>query len=77
MHEIVGGYGKALFDELHLADVVLRLQTENVVDATLEIEVVEECDADSQDAHSVQSILWEHLEEPVLWASWITVVVVS
>ena len=44
--KLLAGYGKALFDQLRLADVVLRLQTENVVDATLEIEVVEECDAE-------------------------------
>ena len=38
--------------------------------------MVEECEAE-QDTYSAQSILWEHLEEPALWASWITVVVVS
>ena len=47
--KLLAGYGKALFNQLRLADVVLQLQTENVVDATLEIEVVEEYE---QDAHS-------------------------
>ncbi|KIJ95596.1 hypothetical protein K443DRAFT_682907 [Laccaria amethystina LaAM-08-1] len=72
--KLLAGYGKALFDQLRLAQVVLRLQTENVVDATLAVEVVEECDAEL-DTYSVQGILWEHIEEPALWASWITVVV--
>ena len=77
--KLLAGYGKALFDQLRLANVVLRLKTENVVDATLAIDVAEECEVAEQDAHSAQSILWEHLEEPALcqWASWITVVVVS
>ena len=49
--KLLAGYGKGLFGQLRLADVVLRLQAENVVDATLAIEVVKEYDAE-QHAHS-------------------------
>ena len=49
--KLPAGYGKALFDQVRLAGMVLRLRKENEMDATVEIGVVDECDAEA-DAHS-------------------------